>query len=280
MNKRNNTSLEPSNDAPVRPMVLLNLEAALDYPNALARVAQYILENPNKVVRQSLAELSSACQSGQASIFRLCRELGYEGYTDFKLALAAEIGQREAEFKKNRNLAGNSLDEMASLICRSISNTRELVQSAILADVAKGLLQANQINIYGSGESGIAAEILSYRLLRLGLNAHFLNNSSLACEVASVLTNKAAVIAISQSGASPDTVAFAKNAHNAGAFTVAITCHPKALVAKYSDAVLQMARLQQPDLGGQMLGLPRAIFIAEALAIAITEITSAGDSNS
>ena len=77
--------------------LLLRLQSAFDrYPNALVRAAQYILENPEKVIHQSLAELSTYSETGQASIVRLCQELGYDGYTQFKIALSADLALRGA----------------------------------------------------------------------------------------------------------------------------------------------------------------------------------------
>lgn len=267
---RHDDHSRPTADA-ARSPVLLKVETALDYPNALARVAQYILENPKKAVRQSLGELSAASQSGQATIFRLCRELGYNGYTDFKLALAAEIGQREADTERGAGPTVNSLDETVSLITRSVSNTRQLMQPEVLAKAAPPLLAARNVNIYGSGDSGLAAEILYHRLRRGGINARVFANVGFAHEVAESMTGADAAIGVSQSGASPDTVEFLRKAHHVGAFTVGITCHPKSSIAKFSDAVLQMARLHQPALNVEMVALPRAIFIAEALAIAIAD---------
>ncbi|CAH2394116.1 MurR/RpiR family transcriptional regulator [Mesorhizobium ventifaucium] len=251
--------------------VLLKVETALDFPNALARVALYILENPKKAVRQSLGELSAASQSGQATIFRLCRELGFKGFTDFKLALAAEVGRLESEPNRGVSLTVNSLDETVSLISRSVLNTRQLVQPEVLASAALPLLSARHVNIYGSGDSGLAAEVLFHRLRRSGVNARFFANAGYAHEAAETMTKEDAAIAISQSGASPDTVEFLRKAHHIGAFSLAITCHPKSSLAKVSNAVLQMARLPQPGLREQMIALPRAVFLAEALAIAIAD---------
>ncbi|WEX91411.1 MurR/RpiR family transcriptional regulator (plasmid) [Sinorhizobium garamanticum] len=260
-----------SKDGETLTPVLLKVETALDYPNALARVAQYILENPKKAVRQSLGELSAASQSGQATIFRLCRELGFKGFTDFKLALAAEVGQRETEPNRSENLTVNSLDETVSLISRSVSNTRQLVQQEVLASAAPPLLSARHVNIYGSGDSGLAAEVLFHRLRRIGVNARIFVNVGYAHEAAEAMTADDAAIAVSQSGASPDTVEFLRKAHHIGAFSLAITCHPKSSLAKVANVVLQMARLPQPGLSEQMIALPRAVFIAEALAIAIAD---------
>lgn len=274
-------SLRPfSPEGEARTPVLLKVEAALDYPNALARVAQYVLENPKRAVRQSLGELSAASQSGQASIFRLCRELGFKGFTDFKLALAAEIGHRETEIDRGVSLTVNSLDEVVSLINRSVLSTRQLLQPELVASAAPRLLNARQVNIYGSGDSGLAGEVLFHRLRRIGVRVRVFANVGYAHETAEAMTKEDAAIAVSQSGASPDTVEFLRRAHRIGAFSLAITCHPKSSLAKVSDVVLQMARMPQPGLSEQMIGMPRIVFIAEALAIAIADHTKAlGDTS-
>ncbi|MBB4010576.1 MurR/RpiR family transcriptional regulator [Allorhizobium taibaishanense] len=265
-------------DGNSRTPVLLRVESALDYPNALARVAQYILENPKRAVRQTLGELSAASQSGQATIFRLCRELGFKGFTDFKLALAAEIGQRETEPDRGVSLTVNSFDEIVSLIHRSVLNTRQLAKPEEISYTARQLLNARHVNIYGSGDSGLAGEVLFHRLRRVGVPVRVFANVGYAHEVAEAMTGEDAAIAVSQSGASPDTVEFLRRARHIGAFSLAITCHPKSSLAKVSDVVLQMARMPQPGLSEQMIGMPRIVFIAEALAIAIGDHAKSSES--
>ncbi len=57
------------------------LEASIPgLPNVLARTALYIVENPEKVVRFSLKELSGLCRAGEASIVRLCQMSGFDGF--------------------------------------------------------------------------------------------------------------------------------------------------------------------------------------------------------
>ncbi|WP_027681661.1 MurR/RpiR family transcriptional regulator [Rhizobium leguminosarum] len=274
-------SLRPfSMEGEARTPVLLKVEAALDYPNALARVAQYVLENPKRAVRQSLGELSAASQSGQATIFRLCRELGFKGFTDFKLALAAEIGQREPDPDRGISLTVNSFDDVVSLIHRSVLGTRQLLQPELITSTAQQLLNARHVNIYGSGDSGLGGDVLFHRLRRIGIPVRPYANVGYAHEAAGAMTREDAAIAVSQSGASPDTVEFLRRAHQVGAFSVAITCHPKSSLAKVSDVVLQMARVPQPGLSEQMIGMPRIVFIAEALAIAIADHIKATESAS
>jgi DNA-binding MurR/RpiR family transcriptional regulator len=256
------------------PSLLVRLEAAFDrYPTALVRAAQYIVENPDKVVHQSVAELSSYAGVGQASVVRLCRDLGYDGFTEFKIALATDLAVRSAK-DPARAQSGDPLTEVARLLCESITETRELMDDKTLRAVARGVSGAVRIDLFGSGVSGMIADLIAYRLLRLGFHASCVRDAILAHEISSGLGPNTAAIAISQSGATPDTVKFLKYAKAAGAFTVALTCHPKSALAKVAHRTLTMARLREPTYGGPITDVPRAVLIAEALAMALTRAVS------
>ncbi|WP_196237485.1 MurR/RpiR family transcriptional regulator [Rhizobium leguminosarum] len=258
-------------------LVLLKLEAALDYPGAQARVAQYILENPEEAVHQSLRDLSAASRSGQATIFRLCRELGFKGFIDFKLALATENGERKASVNGGLNGTFSLLDEVVSLISRSVLDTREMLQPEVLYWTASRLAKARQVNIYGSGDSGSSADVLFQRLRRAGINARIFANVGYAHEAAEAMSKVDAAIGVSQSGASHDTVEFLRKAHRVGAFSVGITCCPKSRIGKLSDVVFKMARLPHSVLSARTNVLPCVVFLAEALAICISEGRGSSD---
>lgn len=278
--------MSKAGDKPARPAreratlagaVLLNrLDQAFDrFPGALARAAQYIVENPEKVVYQSLAELSDYSKVGQASIVRLCRELGFDGFTDFKLALSADIALRAARDPQEPP-ERDPLTRIADLLCASISDTRALLEAAKLRRIAQRLKGARRIDLFGAGVSGMIGELIGYRLLRLGFNANAMRDPILAHEVSGGLGPKATAIAVSQSGTTPDTVQFLKNARDAGAFTVAMTCQPKAALAKVAAETLVMARLHEPTYGGPITDVPRAVLVAEALALALSEGSPGG----
>ena len=66
-----------------------------------------------------------------------------------------------------------------------------------------------------------------------------------------------------------------KNARDRAAFTVAVTCHPKSPLARAADETLMMARLREPSYGGPITDVPRAVLVAEALAIAVEACSKA-----
>ena len=251
--------------------LLSRLDRTIDrYPGALARAAQYIVENPEKVVYQSLAELSDYAKAGQASIVRLCRELGFEGFTEFKLALSADLALRDARSPEAEG-EPDPLSRLAGLLCTSITETRMLLEEARLRRIADRLADSHRVDLFGAGVSGMIGELIGYRLLRLGYNANALRDPVLAHEVSGGLGPRATAIAVSQSGTTAETVKFLKHARDAGAFTVALTCHPKSTLAKVARETLVMARLHEPSYGGPITDVPRAVLVAEALALALSE---------
>ena len=122
--------------------LLFRLEDAFYLPSALARVAQYIVENPDMAVHLSLGELSARAQSGQASVVRLCRELGFSGFKAFKLALAADLALQQATRTNGGNLVPDPFDQASDLIARSIAQTRSLLDIGALGDIAGELHRA------------------------------------------------------------------------------------------------------------------------------------------
>lgn len=249
--------------------LLLRLEDAFYLPNALARVAQYALENPEKVVRQSQTELAKRAQTGQASVQRLCHELGFKGFIDFKLALAADLATNSIAKQSHAGAGDDVFAQAAHSMSYSISETCAILDNDILERSAARLYGSARVQLFGSGVSGFVAEIVAYRLLRVGVNASVVRDINIAREVAVELSNGSAAIAVSQSGVSLDTIDFISTARDAGCYTLAITCHPEAALGKAADDCLRMARLGEPAYGGHVLDVPRVVFIAEALGLAV-----------
>ncbi|PZM12993.1 hypothetical protein CPY51_15835 [Rhizobium tubonense] len=263
---------DPSTQSRNGVSLLVRLESALDYPNALSRAAQYILEYPQNVVHQPLAETSEASKAGQATIFRLCRELGFKGFTDFKLALAAELARRPQNSTDSYDAADDNPDHLEVAISKALSSTRQLMSAIDVTEIAQLLVETRQIVLYGSGTSATAAQAFSFHMLGLGVNAHNVPNANIAAECALALREGAVAIAISQSGVSPDTVQFLKSAKGSGARTIAITAHPKASISKYADVIIQMSRIHHIGRSGSSVGLIQAVYVAEILSTAVASL--------
>ena len=73
----------------------ITLQIKLLYDNmgkAEKRIADWIFENPQKIVSLSIIELAEQCGCGEATIVRFAKRLGLNGYQELKFSLAAEDG--------------------------------------------------------------------------------------------------------------------------------------------------------------------------------------------
>ncbi|MER9594170.1 MurR/RpiR family transcriptional regulator [Mesorhizobium sp. M0244] len=260
----------PATTAAERESILSCLQEDIDHlPNALARIAKYILENPEKVLHHSVAELGAFSGSGEASIVRLCRQIGFSGFRDFKLALAGEIG-RPSTIPKSRDAALQSLHEtMAQNLGIAHGNT----DLETLEKVGAALAASRRVDLYGAGMSGITAELLAYRLLRVGLTALAFRNANMAHEVANGLGSGCVAIGFSISGLSLDTVQFLKSARSAGAVTIAITNRARSPLGEAADFTLLASGLHDRPIGGTLTPMVGKIFVIESLMLALSKVT-------
>lgn len=259
----------PASSSARHESILDRLQEDIDLlPNALARIAKYILENPEKVLHHSVAELGEFAGSGEASIVRLCRQIGFSGYRDFKLALSAEIGRPgvPSSFPENPDAALQSLrDTMVNNLTVAHGNA----DRGTLEAVAAALAASRRIDLYGAGMSGVTAELLAYRLLRVGLTALAFRNANMAHEVANGLGPGCVAIGLSISGLSVDTVQFLKGARSAGAITVAITNRARSPIGETADLTLQASGLHDRPIGGTLTPMVGKIFVIESLMLAL-----------
>lgn len=239
------------------------------FPAATQRVAKYVLENPHSVIRQSVAEISSYAQSGQASIFRFCNMLGFTGLKELKIALTAELAQAPTLASAEASGLMSRINAVASQQNIEVTASASNLDEALL-NRATGLIGASRrVFTYGAGVSGIAAELLEYRLLRLGCNAKAFRDHLLAQEVLRGLDPRDTLIAISDSGVTAETVRFAQFVRKSGANVIAITCRGDSELARTATLVLTMFGAGPPILPGSVSILGRVAFMIECLALSI-----------
>ncbi|MFQ3452395.1 MurR/RpiR family transcriptional regulator [Bradyrhizobium sp. UFLA01-814] len=218
-------------------------------PKALQRIAKYVLENPDLVIRQTASELAIVTNSAPASIVRLCQVVGFGGLQEFKLALAGDLASQrfqagDAIQEANANIG--LTDELADRIVRATRETQSLLNQNAVDRLTDAMIKARRIDVYGAAVSGLVGQHLAFRLLRVGLPAHAIVDTTYAAYVASGLGQTSVAIAISESGMTEETVEALRRAKAAGAFTAVITHRHDGPIVKYADEVLLTAGVNSP----------------------------------
>ena len=136
---------------------------------ALERLASAVLGHPERVVYQSVTELAEEASVGEASVIRFCRDLGFRGFQDFKLALAADLALRpEGGASKGTETLAELLEATTQEGILALRETSASLSPESLEAAVTALLSAEIVLVYGAGASGVTAKDFAYKLLRLG----------------------------------------------------------------------------------------------------------------
>ena len=100
-------------------------------------------------------------------------------------------------------------------------------------ELAQGLLRARKIFIYGQGRTGHVSRTFAVRLMHLGMNAHFVGETTTP-----PITRRDLCLVNSGTGQTRFVYHVAAAAKEAGARLATITAHPEARIAAMADIVV------------------------------------------
>lgn len=237
------------------------------------RIAHYILTSPQQVTQRSIAELSRETQAGEATVIRFCRTLGYKGFQDFKMDLAIELATVDTD--TSSPLLDGEISEsddartiglkLQSTINNVLSETLNLLDMNQVNQVVDALRTSNSVYIFGVGSSGITAEDMKHKLMRIGFRVDAVTNNHFMYMQATLLKAGDVAIAISHTGTSPETVHALKLARQAGATTVALTHNLGSPLIEVADFSLINGN-RQGMLQGDSIGTKTAqLFVLDLL---------------
>jgi DNA-binding MurR/RpiR family transcriptional regulator len=208
------------------------------------RAATYILKNYENIVQLNISELANNSQTSSATIVRLCHDLGYKRYQDFKLSLAQELSKPTYQIfesiEKTDNLS-TIKDKVFHCNADAIQNTLSIFNNDSYEEAVKLISNARNIEIYGFGASGIVAMDAAHKFLKIGIKCRTIADCDMQAMSASLLGPEDVVIAISHSGRNKTLLYNIGVAKEAGAKIITVTNYGKSPILKYSDVVLYTA---------------------------------------
>ena len=189
----------------------------------------------------SVSEVAERTQSSEGSVVGFRKPLGATGFQQLKIALAQQIVQ-PVQYIHEDLAAQDTPEQVVSKIFHSniqtLQETESVLDVAALSAAVELIRGARRVEIYGIGSSAIIAHDAHYRMLRIGLNATAVTDSHVQAISASLTGPDVAVLTISHSGSTHETVLATRLAKEAGARTVCITNFGKSPIQEYADVVL------------------------------------------
>ncbi|MBV8653139.1 MAG: MurR/RpiR family transcriptional regulator [Alphaproteobacteria bacterium] len=215
-------------------------------PPVAGRIADFIAANAAEVVHMSVTELADRAGASEGSVVSLCRQLGAKGFHHLKLALARDLVQPvqfiHEDLDRNDGVA-TIVEKVFLSDVQALQDTLKVLDRAEVARAVELILAADRVELYGIGSSAPIAEDAHYRMLRIGIDCKVVIDSHIQAISASLTGPNVAVITVSHSGSTHETVTATRLAKEAGARTICITNYGKSPIQSYADVVLcTMAR--------------------------------------
>ena len=211
--------------------VLKVIQAKLDsMTDAERQIGQFIIEDPDRMVQLSSAELAGATGRSQASVVKFSQKIGYEGYQQLKLAVTKAKAQEwrvpSGMIHGTIEAGDNYVTIQQKLVASKVSamqqtmqvNSEEAVKRAVAA-----LVRARRIHLAGIGASSLVARDFSYKLLKLGLMVLMDRDPHVQMANAASLRESDVLFAISQAGSNNETIRLAELARKCGAKVITLT---------------------------------------------------------
>nr|WP_308625279.1 MurR/RpiR family transcriptional regulator [uncultured Eisenbergiella sp.] len=249
---------------------ILQIKAAYNqFTKAETKVADYVLENQEKVLYMSITELADACEVGDASVYRFCRTMKLKGYQEFKMKVSLCQAASETAGKEGREGEKDSFAAAAERIMKqhtdAIRETCMLLERDSFLKVLSMFEHAGHVYFFGIGDSLLTAEEARNKFLRLTNKVSCITDPHMQAMAASLCTEKDLILIISYSGATKDNIHVAKLAREAGAGIVCITHFRKSPLTEYSDAVLLCGSNEAPLEGGSMKAKMSQLYLVDLL---------------
>ncbi|MFJ9889567.1 MurR/RpiR family transcriptional regulator [Streptomyces sp. NPDC091287] len=242
------------------------------------RIARILLDDQAGASRRTMSELAAMAGTSESSVVRTTRALGFSGYSELRLALAAEAARGTTE----RHVTGDitpedSLSDMVTKLAgeemQAISDTAAQLDTEVMGRVIDLLIKARRVNIHGSGASGLVAMDLHNKLERIGYPSHVYCDVHGGLTSAALLGREDVAVGISYSGETQDVVGSLRLAARAGATTVAVTNHPRSPLATLADHVLVPAGAETEFRPGALASRISQLLTIDCLFVGIAQRT-------
>lgn len=251
-----------------------------DLTGALRRVAEQVIADPPGAARATIVELAERSGTSPATVTRFCRALGFDGYADLRLGIAAETGlaARSAGWTVDIGREIQPSDPLEHVLSQIMAaDTQAMHETAARLDLrcvqraAQAITQARRVDIYGASSSALVGAELQFCLHRIGVAVWSWTDVHDGLASAATLDNRDVALGVSHTGQTRETIEILAEAGSRGATTVALTSDPASGLAEVADILLLTAAQATPFRPDALSARHPQLVVLDLLYIAVAQ---------
>lgn len=206
-------------------------------------IAKYFKTIGTSVMNKTLSELSEEINASEASIYNFVKKLGFKGFQEFKIAVAAQStpkadNQPTMTAFSDIERGDDPLTIAKKIIDSNAQSIKDLTLSLdekVLLDALELIKEASVIHFFGVGASSIVAFDSFHKFHRSHLRCNYIIDSHMQLTYATKLNHNDCAFIFSHTGNTIETIEIAEILHSNNVKIISMTGNPNSKLAELSD---------------------------------------------
>ncbi|MGI6781409.1 MAG: MurR/RpiR family transcriptional regulator [Acholeplasmataceae bacterium] len=202
-------------------------------------VLRYIDNNKEKVLSSSVKSIAENSFVSTATVMRVCKKLGFSGFSEFKYALKKELLE---ETEKSASFSDDfTINEIKGTLVSEIETTARSVDKDTILSIVNLIKSDKTLHFFAKGLTLNVLEYAAKQLRTAQRPVHLYNDTHIAYINAENFTKDDCVFLASLSGKTHQVVRVAQIAKSRGATIVTITGRLEDELSKIGDINIKVA---------------------------------------
>lgn len=196
-------------------------------------IGDFFIHNTQKM-DFSAKNISQLLFVSEASLSRFSQKCGFKGYREFLFHYKQGLTEERNPLPPASTQSKRVLDTYQELLSKS----HTLLKEEQIQQIASLLSSRERIYVYGKGSSGLVAQEMQLRFMRLGVPMEAITDTHIMKMNSVLLNENCFVIGISVSARTPEVIQSLHTAKCLGAATLLISSHKPTNAPDFCDDVL------------------------------------------
>ncbi len=207
------------------------IEAVYDTFTPVERnLADFFIHN-HEETDFSAKHIAQLLFTSEATLSRFAKKCGFQGYREF-------IYRYQDSFQPGRKQVNGSAELILSTYEELLNKSYDLVDEEKMERISHFLTTKKRVYIYGKGSSGLVAQEIKLRFMRIGVDVETITDNHVMRMNAVMIRPDCLVIGISVSGKTEEILTAISEAKRRGAATVLITSKARRELQQICDEIL------------------------------------------
>lgn len=237
------------------------------------KIADYVIDNKEKVIEMTVSELAAQSNVSEATIVRFCKKCDLKGFYDLKINIAKEMVKSKSNRISNELDSNNISQSLQNILANKIEELKQTISMMHEEDIKKileSIKSARIVQFAAVGNTIPVAMDGAYKFNQLGISSVTNTVWETQLAFAYTLTKDDVVIVISNSGSSKDLVTLLNIANERKATTISITNHENSPVANTSNYHINTSTREKLFLDEFSFSRVSAMVVIETLYLLLT----------